>query len=351
MSMKRLVILMFLMIFLVASATMAATGHNERPASRTTQDIQNRTLVVRPPQNQGTLVRVYNDPSGFFVNNGEREQSYSPGGTDGDAVISPNGRYIAYTGWFWNEKTGEFSHPVFVMDLRTGTQTILSLARVGKIDLSYTINPCFSRDGRDIIASAWVPEIGAYKLFRTRVRGHSLPKRVASDNSNTDEFNSATGPGFIVYEAVPASGGAQIWRCDESTGRSTPLAVGPSGPEQFREDPTVSPDGLTVAFTHWAGGDMTWIYTIPAFAEPGEGELLYAFNCRSPFWLPDGTIDVIHPELWRDLSDVWHYGEALTNLAPDQTSIATILVKPELANPSGAFVNRGWRIRQHPSRE
>jgi len=202
----------------------------------------------------------------------------------------------------------------------------------------------WSWDGRYILFSS---EEGLYKV-PAYGRNATLEVVPVEYKGNLGSF--AAGPGYLIYEDVFFA--TTLRRFDEATGESRAFVPGYQDDEGvFLEDgswssPTISPDGTMVAYTHRVDeANADWLYVISAEGQ-GEGIRLYGLDVQEPYWLPDWTIDAVHPEPWLDLDDVWHYDEALVNLAGDGTSIVTILAKaePGIAHPSGAYVRRNLRL-------
>lgn len=293
--------------------------------------------------NQGvSLVRIYNDldREGFQVNvNGQDVVFHQVVGGYQDACISPDGRSIAILA----------SDMLLVLDIRNWR------VRERAHGLNQPAALSWSWDSRKVIfaqiVSVW-DDFGdhpVYKLFRVAAYGGNTNiERIPTIPGRGDQLDSAAGPGFIVYEVWYFA--TTLWRYDEATGENRPLVPG-NQDEVFLDSgywgsPTVSPDGTTVAFAHWVeAANADWLYTIGS-DDRGEGNLLYGLNVQEPFWLSDGTIDAVHPEPWVDGDGLWHYDEALVNLAGDGTSIVTVLAKaePGIAHPSGAYVRRNLRL-------
>jgi len=286
MSSRRCVVavLVAVAVMMAASAAMAAPYRVAR--------LQVQRMGLTPVRDK--TIRVFNDPGGygFWTRVDGVDRFHDVYGAK-DAVISPSGRFIAYSAF-----DGGVHNPVFVWDLLTGRSWIATPGINAE-------NPVFS--GNNIVFTAYAT--GAWELFQVPIRGGDVVA-VTSDGIAGDAIRASSSlKGNVI--AFEVNGVVYVANEDGSI----PLSSG--------HDPTVSPNGAQLAFTRPTNDGELW-----AINTDGSGEhLLYTIvGCREPWWLPDGrSIDLIHPEpslvdgqviLRDDITNVAADGTRVSGLAP-----------------------------------
>lgn len=117
------------------------------------------------------------------------------GGGKGDSwgpIVSPNGRYVAFTSVARDMVTADKNHvsDVFVRDLRQGTTTLVSVSKSGK------------RTANGASVALGVSSSGRYVLFTSRA-----PNLVAGDRNETDDvFLRDLRDGVTTIVSVTANG-------------------------------------------------------------------------------------------------------------------------------------------------
>lgn len=204
-------------------------------------------------------------------------------GTSKNAVLSPDGRYVAFASLASNLAPGDTNRlqDVFVRDLQTGTTTLASFGSVtssvgypsGNSDL-----PVMTPDGRHVTFSSSnsrAPNRGLLDEIYRRDLVERSTVWVSADASNVvrsvlgyttvTAFNHAMSDDgqFIYYEAsLDAGSTAVLLRYDAVTGLTLPIHTNAANATLAAGGFDMTPDGRKVAFMAYTGdnsGSNTFI--------------------------------------------------------------------------------------------
>lgn len=185
-----------------------------------------------------------------------------------DPMISPDGRYVAFT------NIGPVE-TIWIHDFLRNTQTALTSTTAGSSQA-----PVWTADGRRIVYRG--SRLGFRNLFWIAVDGSGTEERLAiSENLQTPTSWSSDRNHIAFVETAPVSG-PDLWVLSLETGKSLPFLKTNAG----ESAPRFSPDGRLIAYTSTESGRRE-VYVRPY---PGPGGRLQASNDGGiePVWSHSG---------------------------------------------------------------
>ena len=217
------------------------------------------------------------------IETGERRRlTYPPAHARGDGgpAFSPDGRTLAFI-----RVVTDGVSDLHLLPLSPDWVPKGEPRRLTRIN-TWTISPTWTPDGREIVFAAGPQYAGGLTLWRTRVNGSAVPRRLefTADQSACPTISRQ---GSLAYARVLSD--PNIWRVELS---------GPGGkagpPKSFiastRTDwnPKFSPDGKRIAFVSSRGGSPEiWVCD-----QDGSNAVqltsMHASITGSPRWSPDG---------------------------------------------------------------
>jgi TolB protein len=182
-----------------------------------------------------------------------------------DAVLSPTGRWIAFSVSTANSKD---ANEIWIVRADgSGLERLTVMKHLQH-------EPAWSPDERWIYFLSG-DGVQAHDIWRVEVRSQNTEQLTAGELYH---FNVAVSPGGTLAYSGNRTGNYEIWIRDEK-GSAAPLAADPA----FDESPSWSPDGTSVIFASTRGGPINlWK------ARPGDGQAEPLTNhpqgARAPCW-------------------------------------------------------------------
>jgi Tol biopolymer transport system component len=180
-----------------------------------------------------------------------------------DAVISPDGRYVAFTTF-----TGA-SQEIYVRDLIQATTTLASSSSTGVPSGYICRAPSFCGDGHLLAFQSWsstlipgdtngVPDIFVKDLNTGAITRVSVGPAGGESNSFSDWPAMSDDGRYVAFQSYAtnlvsgfgASGVGSVYRYDRLTGTTVAVSVSTAGgqPAGVSNVPSISADGRFVAF-------------------------------------------------------------------------------------------------------
>ncbi|MFN7989657.1 MAG: protein kinase [Thermoanaerobaculia bacterium] len=184
------------------------------------------------------------------------------GGTLSAPALSPDGRHVAFA---WNGEDGE-NTDVYVKLVGPGAPVRLTN------DPAVETSPSFSPDGRQIAFTRY-PATGRPLLVVLPALGGAERVVAEGERFGPGLAWSRDGQSIVVPERSSYESPRGLCRVSVATGEKRPLTAPPAFYRQGDTNPTLSPDGRSLAFTRrtsWSSSEI-WLLDVTKNLEP-EGE-------------------------------------------------------------------------------
>lgn len=207
------------------------------------------------------------DESGGILVGGPAGHMLGPS-TPWDPALSPNGRTLAFRGYY--KPYAEGNYALYVLNLRTG--------KFRRVTQSIAAGPSWSPDGRWIAFST----SGESEIWKVRASG-GRPVRLTRRHGVGDATPAWSPDGrLIVFARIPLHGHAQIWVMRSNGRRAHPLLADSRFPST---SPAWSHDGSRIAFTA-GNGDRSRIEVMRANGSEAHAVTSPRLTAWNPVWLP-----------------------------------------------------------------
>ena len=186
-------------------------------------------------------------------------------------AFSPDGRYLAFVRRFEAVRSA-----LFVMPLPRGEPKLVT-------DYNSPQTICWTADSREIVFGTY-PDIGESGLLRVFADGGE-PRRVPTRGERV--LQPTISRSRLGY--VSETGNSDIWRLELTENREMEAPSKPLFSWSSRdENPSISPDGMRVAFESSSSGRLEiWVCDADG-TKPIKVTDMKAGNSGSPDWSPDG---------------------------------------------------------------
>lgn len=151
-----------------------------------------------------------------------------------------------------------------------------------------SISPSWSPDGRYLAYSSYsyhskkkMRNVDLF-VYDFKTQKHNL---LHSSKGLSSTLSFAPNMHYGVFRMSPNNGSSDLYKISLQEGTLTPLTQGPRGASNY--EPSISPDGKTVAFSSDRGG-RPMVYTIPIDGGPVQRLTFAGYYNASPVWSPDG---------------------------------------------------------------